>query len=549
MTRADHAPRRIALALVALAFLLYGRTLGYGFLSYDDPDYVTENPAVVDGLSLVGLRWAFVAFHSSNWHPLTWLSHQLDCQLFGLAGGAHHGTNVLLHALNAVLCFRFFLGTTNRLWPSAFVAAAFCLHPLRVESVAWVSERKDLLSGSFFFLTLLAWARYVRAPSRGRYLLALAACAGGLLAKPGVIALPLVLVLVDLWPLGRPLEDGLRSLARLVLEKLPFLVLGLASACVTVLAQRAGGALGSLAEIPLGERVANAFHAHLAYVGHTLLPLSLSYFYPHHAIVDAQSSPLRPSVVAGVLLVSGATLWAVRSVARGERAFGVGWLWFVVVLFPMVGIVQVGDQSWANRYAYLSTIGLVAAVAFPAQRLAGARWIAGALLLLWAVLAWREVEHWRDSRSLHLRALAVTERNYVAEAGYANVLRAEGDVDGAREHYRRALEVYPDFPEALYSFGLLEQEAGDLQRAAELYLRAAELQPEHVGTHLNLGAVRGMQGRLEEAVEAFAVVLSLSPGQPAALHNLEGLRALARRPDADPRLRALLPRLDALLAP
>jgi Tfp pilus assembly protein PilF len=542
--------RLVGVALVLLTFLVYGRVAGYPFLRFDDASYVVDNPAVNAGLSAEGVRWAFTAFHSSNWHPLTWLSHMLDCQLFGLDAGKHHLVSVLLHALTALLCLAFFLRATGRLWPSAFVAAAFALHPLRVQSVAWISERKDVLAGVFFFLALLAHLAQARAPAgsgarRRAYGLLLLAFVGGLLAKPTVVTLPVVLLVVDLWPLQRWRDVGP---ARLVQEKVPLVLLALLSALLTVSAQRAGGALGSLAELPLDARISNALAAYGTYVVDSFAPLGLAYFYPHPALVDPGWTVFGPRALVPAALLVGFTVLLCLGRARHAAPLA-GWSWFGLMLVPVIGLVQVGEQSHADRYAYLPLVGLHALVAFAPvpRRLRGAWPVAlGLLALTWAGLAWREVGYWRDSRTLFERALVTTERNYLAETGLANVLRDDGEVERARAGYARALALRPAFVPALFSAGLLEHEAGNADAAVALYRRAIEAQPSHVQAHLNLGAVLGASGRLGEAIDAFGACLDLAPDEPSARANLEGVVArleswLADDPDDD-QARALLAR-------
>ncbi len=553
-------------ALVACVAALYAPVLDYAFVRFDDPEYVTNNPFVATGLSLENVSRAWTAFHSSNWHPLTWMSHQLDVSLFGLDAGAHHGVNAALHALNAVLCFLFLKSATGRVGPSVFVAAAFAVHPLRVQSVAWISERKDLLSAACFFLALLAWLRYARRPSSTRYLLALCACGAGLLAKPSVVPLPLVLLLVDLWPLERHRGPEARSLGALFLEKLPFLGLAVASTVVTVLAQDASGALSTLDEFSWSTRLATAASAPLLYVAHTAVPLGLAYFYPHPAITDPASwSPLGALALAGGLAVlaggAASTLTLLRGAGsspearaasgadRPGAAIATGWLWFLLTLAPMAGLVQVGEQLWADRYAYLSTVGLLIAVAFPLARFRFAPFVGALALAGWSAGTVLALPAWKDSRSLFERALETTQRNYMAHAGLANVLREEGAIEPAREQYEAALAIYPEFPEALFNLGLLEQEAGRPARAEELYRASLAIVPDNADAHLNLAAVLAQAGRLQEALESLAAVLSLDPSHPLALQNLRGLHSAARQPGAPAELRSLRPRLQELLRP
>ncbi len=541
----------VAILLVLATFLAYGRVADAEFLRFDDGDYVTENPFVRAGLSWPGVRWACTRFHSSNWHPLTWLSHMLDVELFGLDPAGHHLANVALHAATAVLLFLFFDRTTGARTRSALVAGLFALHPLRVQSVAWVSERKDVLAGFFFVLVLLAWARYAAAPSRSRYLLALVLFALGLCAKPSLVAVPLVLLLVDFWPLAR---WSRATRARNLLEKLPFLVLALLSSAITLLAQRSGGALAPSLVIPLGARVANAASSALTYVGRTFWPAQLCYFHPHPALVDPLWRPVNAQALASgavLLFATGAALL----LRRARPALFVGWCWTLVMLLPVIGLVQVGEQSWAERYAYLPLVGVYVALLFACEPPRALRVpLALALLALLAactVATRRATLAWLDSRSLYERALLVSDKNYMAETGLANVLRDQGEIARARELYQAALAVRPTFAPALYGLGLLEQEAGDLERATALYERALASHPGLVQAHLNLGAVLGQRGELDRALEEFGRVLELVPDQPEARGNLERvrdrLRALVREGRADEATVKRLARVEEIL--
>jgi len=514
----------VGAALVALTLLAYAGVGGHEFVNFDDGDYVKGNPHVRAGLTLDGVAWAFTTFHSANWHPLTWLSHMLDAELFGLDAGAHHRTNAALHALNALLCFLALRALTRATWPGALAAALFALHPLRVQSVAWVSERKDLLAALFFFLGLLAYVRYARAPRLGRYVLVFAALAAGLAAKPTAVVLPPVLLLVDLWPLERFRRT---PWGRLVLEKLPLFLLVLLSSAVTVAAQRASGALGSFEALPLDARVSNALVAYATYLGRTLWPAGLAFFQPHPAFVDPGWSAWNLRALGAAVLVAG--LGALALHQRRRRPYLLfGWLWFLGTLVPMIGLVQVGEQSWAERYTYLSLVGVYLAAALGAAELAGTRpglqapivAAAGAVLVACFLRTRVEVAYWRDSYALYDRALAVTERNYVAHAGLANLLRRDGRREEARREYEEALAIKPDFAPALYSYGLFHQDEGRLEQAIELYERALEAYPALVLARVNLGGARAELGDYEGALADLALALDLAPDHPDAHFNL-----------------------------
>ena len=525
----------VSLGLVLAVLATYAEAGGFGFVRYDDPDYVLANPAVRGGLTWSGVRWALTAAHASNWHPLTWLAHMLDVECFGLVPAGHHWTSVGLHALGSVLCFLALRALSGRLGESALVAALFALHPLRVESVAWVSERKDVLSGCAFFALLLAYARYARAPGPARYLLVLLCFALGLAAKPMLVTAPFVLLLLDRWPLRRAsagAEDGVppdarRSWPALWLEKVPLLVLAALACVVTVWSQRAGGALSSLELLPLPQRLANAPLAVARYLGHFVWPAELAYFYPHPFLLAPGGSLWSAGVLLALagLVAASAAAFAVR---RALPAVLLGWSWFLGMLVPVIGIVQVGEQALADRYSYLPLVGVQIALVFsfgehirerPRARLA---LVATALLALVAcgLASRRQARAWKDSETLFAHALQVTKGNYHAHTGLANERAERRDLDGARRGYEAALAAHPRYAPALYGLGLLEQEHGDRARALALYREAAESLPGFAAAHLNLGSLLAEEGKDVEAAQAFERVLELDPAQPDAHFDL-----------------------------
>ncbi|HEX6882082.1 MAG TPA: tetratricopeptide repeat protein [Planctomycetota bacterium] len=527
----------LVLALALAVAVLYAQTARHEFVSYDDGSYLTENPRVAGGLTARNVRWAFTAFHSSNWHPLTWLSHQLDVELFGLAPGPHHLVGAGLHALNAALLLFFLARATGQLAPSFLVALLFAVHPQRVESVAWASERKDLLAGLFFCATLLAYERWTRAPSRARYAAIVVALALGLLAKPMLVSLPLVLLALDLWPLGRV---GRVPLARLLAEKLPLVALCVASAAVTLLAQSRGGAVQPVEALGLPARFATAVLGTTTYLVKLVWPTGLAFFYPHPAVVAPETfEPFGPRVLLGALVLALVTAAAV-GLRRRAPWFLAGWAWMGVMLLPVIGIVQVGEQLCADRYVYLPMVGALLVLVFGLEasvRAARARQALYALGLVAAgLLAWRaevQVGTWRDSGTLCRRALAVTERNYVAHEHLGLFLQRQGDLAGAEREYQAvlaittalpstyinlgaihaglgrraearaafetALERDPDFLKARLSLGYFLETTGDLAGAREQYARAAREHPDQVGPWERLAIVCQGLGRTEEA--------------------------------------------------
>jgi hypothetical protein len=367
----------VAVSLVAVVFAIYSRVHGHPFLLLDDDQYITNNGYVRQGLSVEGLRWAFTQFHAANWHPLTWLSHMMDWELFGAEASGHHLMSVALHAANAVVLLFALRSMTGTLWPSALVAALFAIHPLRVESVAWAAERKDVLSGLLCMTTLLAYAWYARRPGVGRYVAVLVSFALGLMAKPMLVTLPFVLLLLDVWPLRRwPTLAGASDTSRfstrasgpLLLEKVPLLVLTLASSVLTVMAQRVGGAVSTTESVSFGMRLANAVVSYATYLWKTVWPASLAYFYPHPA--EAAEAPAAFFIATGISLVVIGMLTVLAFRDRSRPYVAVGWLWFLGMLVPVIGMFQVGSQAMADRYAYLPLIGIYIVIGWGLRDLA-----------------------------------------------------------------------------------------------------------------------------------------------------------------------------------
>jgi tetratricopeptide (TPR) repeat protein len=516
--------RTIALSilLIAAVLLLYGQVMQHHFLSFDDNTYITQNRHVREGLTAEGLRWAFTTSHADNWHPLTWLSHMLDCELFGLQPGPHLLVNASLHAINALLLFLALRLLTGSFWPSLLAALLFALHPLRVESVAWASERKDLLSGLFFMLALLAYGFYTRKPQAVRYILLFLCMALGLMAKPMLVTLPFVLLLLDLWPLGRWKLPGLPS-SRLLLEKLPLLALAAASSVVTLIAQRSGGAMSSVEALPLSWRLTNALNAYAVYLWNTVWPDGLAFYYPH----PRSSSPY---ALLSLLLLTAITLLVVRYVKRAPY-LGVGWLWFLGTLIPVIGLVQVGSQAMADRYTYIPSIGLYIAFAWGLAAVLSRRpalrpvaiGIVSLLLIALSSLTWIQIGHWRDSGSLYQHAIEVTEGNYLAHNGLGNLFLREGRLEEAAFQFERALAAAPDFADAHNNLGLVLKNRGDLAGAAERYRHAIRVRPGFAQAHSNLGNVLARQGDFSGAAEQFGRAIEIDPGRPGPYINLGNL--------------------------
>jgi len=488
-------------ALTLLTIGVYLRGAGYEFVSFDDPTYVTRNPNVLGGLSGNGVAWAFTTDHAANWHPITWLSHMLDVELHGLDAGGHHVTNAVLHGLGVLVLLGALFALTGAYWPSFFVAALFALHPLRVESVAWISERKDLLAGLFAFVALWAYARYARRPSLGSYALVALALALSLMSKPTAVTLPFLLLLLDVWPLGRTSGEDRRSLPRLIVEKLPLFGLAAASILVTLGVQR--GAKSTLEALPPGLRLENALATPGVYLMQTLDPTRLAVFYPHAAITGAHL--LLVATFWG-LATAVLTAWAWRVRATRPWWF-VGLGWTLVMLLPVCGLIQVGMQAHADRYTYLPLIGVVLAVVEALRRWTAARaaWrfcvlgagVAGLAACL--LLSRQQVRVWHDSVTLFEHALAVTDLNYLAHNNLGTELNKRGQTAAAREHFEEALRIHPAFAEGANNLGLMLFEDNQLEKARLLLERAAAATPEDPVTRMNLGSVALAQGDLDLA--------------------------------------------------
>jgi len=474
--------------LVGAVWLVFGQTLGHEFVNYDDANYVYENPHVIHGLNLKGIEWAFTHSVMANWHPLTVMSHMLDCQFYGLHAGGHHLTSLLLHAATAILLFLVLREMTGTLWQSAFVAAVFAIHPLRVESVAWVSERKDVLSGLFFMLTLGAYIRYVRQPpSWGRYLTVLFLFALGLMCKPMLVTVPFVLLLLDYWPLNRFGVPGNRfAISRkLITEKIPFIIFSIAICIVTVLVQQPDK------EISLFLRAGNALVSCVAYCGQMFYPVGLALLYPF---------PIK-GVPAGKVIPALLLLVAVTVVAfygRQKRPyFLMGWLWYLGMLVPVIGLVQVGSQARADRYTYLPQIGLYVLLTWTAIELTASwrsrRWVLGggaiAVLVVLIACARTQTAYWRDSESLWTRTLACTSDNNVAHDNLANVFGDQGRMPEAIAQLQASLAISPDDDEAHGNLGYIFLQQGRLDEAIVQFQKALEIKPDYVAVQNNLAWV------------------------------------------------------------
>ncbi len=534
-SQSERDGRRTALvgaALVLLTLAAFGHACANGFVNYDDPQYVAEGSHVRAGLSAAGARWAFTATEAFNWHPLTWLSLQLDHDLFGPRPWGYHLTNVLLHAANTLLLFLVLHGLTGAVWRSAAVAGLFALHPLHVESVAWVSERKDVLSTFFGLLAVLAYLPYARRPGWRRYLPVLLALALSLLAKPMLVTLPFVLLLLDYWPLGR-LRRG-ASLALVLGEKVPLLALAAASCVVTVYAQSKGGVVESLEALPFGLRVGNAVVSYVRYLGMALWPVGLAAYYPH------PRSALPAWQVAGsAALLAAVTALALAS-ARRRPYLAVGWLWYLGTLVPVIGLVQVGHQALADRYTYVPLVGVFVMVVWGLADLFGGRPVlqkflaaaAAVALLACAALTWRQVTVWHDGRTLWEHTVRVTADNFVAEDNLARAcLGGQGTLAEAEAHLRAAVRIKPDYAEGYLHLGTVLGRQGKNEEAVAAFRRAVELRPGQAEAHAHLAVALAKAGRLDEAIAQMQEAARLAPGVAEVRYRLAFALAQAGRLD------------------
>ncbi len=519
--RRDFTDYWLCAALVAITLAVYWQVRAFGFVIVDDQGYVQKNPHVLGGLSAESIRWAFTTFSQANWHPLTWLSLMADAQIGGSDAGLFHLTNVLFHVFNALLLFAFLRSVTGYWWRSAAVAALFAIHPLHVESVAWITERKDVLSTFFWLLTMLAYVHYVRQRRPWRYLLVLTSFALGLLAKPMLVSLPVVLLLMDLWPLRRT-----DTWWRLVREKIPLFGLACASCAVTVHAQSHGGAVVSTVMLPFGVRAANAVVACVGYIGKMLSPLNLSMAYPHpgHTLPAWQ-------VVGSGLLLAIVTVVALRS-ARRLPYLTVGWLWYLVTLVPVIGLVQVGYRAMADRYTYVPLIGLfivltwgvpdmLACMQRGRERQSFVFPVLGCVILI-ALMActYFQVGYWRNGVTLCEHALAIDKGNWIAHICRGDAYALAGDSAGAVAEYGRGLQLNPAAAVSARRLGAVLVRMGTLKEGARFYTTALRELPAVEGFHSNLGLLLLKSRRPADAIWHLRRALEVNPTDVSVINNL-----------------------------
>jgi Flp pilus assembly protein TadD len=526
----------ILAGLVVLTWAVYGQVVGFEFVGIDDPGYVADNERVLAGWSVGNFGWAFTTLAQSNWHPLTWISLMLDAWVGGGQPAVFHLTSLLLHIANTLLLFHVLWRMTGAEWRSAIVAALFAVHPLHVESVAWVAERKDVLSTLFWLLAVWAWIGYVERPGVKRYARVVLAMVGGLLAKPMLVTLPVVLLLLDYWPLRRFApgrgERGaaLRRPWGALFDKIPLAALAAASSAITLHAQSAGGAVGSLELFPLGARVGNALLSYVRYIVMMIRPTGLAIPYPY----DLEA--LTPLRVGGAAILLAAISWLVLRSTRSRPYLLVGWGWYLVTLVPVIGVVQVGGQAMADRYTYVPLTGLFVMVVWGvsdwvAPRSARVHLAAGVaasgIVLALALTARGQVGHWRDTTALFTRALAVTRNNAVAHNALGLELYKQGRLEEAIEHYRKAIEISPIYMDARVNIAAALMQDGRDEEAMQHYRAAMRLSPGEALIPMNLAVALMDKGRLDEAAELFRQVLERQPDDPSA-HGALGV-VLARQ--------------------
>jgi len=551
--------------------VVYIKVQNFDFVGYDDELYVTQNHYVQKGISLEGINWAFTTFHSGNWHPLTWLSHMLDCELYGMNPAGHHWTNIEFHIANTLLLFIILFWMTGALWQSAFVAALFALHPLHVESVAWISERKDVLSTFFGLLSIIAYYNYVKKSSVKYYILVIVLLSLGLMAKPMLVTIPFVLLLLDFWPLKRfqlqrdfhlipekKYSDAIRKNNQIIIEKTPFFIPVVISCIVTFFAQKSQGAVKAIWALPMKYRIANAVDSYVSYTLKAIWPHKMAVYYPH----PGPTLPLW-KIIGGVMLIIAASFWAIRT-AKKYPYILVGLFWYLGTLVPVIGLVQVGDQAMADRYTYIPLIGIFIIISWAASDLFKKRLrdqksevggqrsevssgvsepfnkrrfqkiflgISAAILLVALSLeSFFQLNTWKNGITLFEHAVSMTHNNYQAENNLGTAYEPI-DLDKALFHYKAALKIKPGYAAALYNMGTIYEKTGQTDEAISYYLKALQINSDYFGALNNLGLIFYNRGDYDRAVLYFKRALKTESKKADARLNLANVLYLQSKPD------------------
>ncbi|MBI4852220.1 MAG: tetratricopeptide repeat protein [Acidobacteria bacterium] len=528
----------VSLLIIILVFSIYWSVLGYPFIDYDDPEYILDNLYIQQGINFESLKWAFTAYYASNWHPITWLSHMIDYKLYGLNASGHHLTNVLFHTVNSVLFFLafYFLTKSNeddfdeesRIFFSALVAIIFAIHPLRVESVAWVSERKDVLSGFFAACLLVIYSFYIRNSNLKLYLVLMIIFSLGLMAKPMLVTLPFVLLLMDFWPLKRFYNFKTNSFVnikiaiKLILEKVPLLILSLTSSLITLSAQKAGYSVISLESLPLKTRLFNSIISYIGYLEKFFFPINLSVLYPY----TGDKIALWKVLIAFIFLAM-VSLLAIKFAAK-YPSFIVGWLWYLGTLVPVIGLVQVGSQSMADRYSYIPLIGINIIVCYLLADLMRTYLARKQLIILSTtilslilmILSIIQLDNWRDSETLCYQALKVDSNNSTMHFMLANQLIKKNDLFQAKKHLEKSIEISPTFARAYNSLGVVFGKEKDFSQAINYYKKALEYDPSLSETYCNLGILYSRLGDYPKAIESLKNAISFNPNLTKAYFYL-----------------------------
>jgi len=535
----------VCICLVIVILAVYIQVCSHEFLNFDDYDYVTNNTHVTSGISGQNIIWAFTSVEASNWHPITWISHMIDVQLYGMNPSGHHFTNVVFHTISSVLLLLLLYRCTGLLWQSSFVAALFALHPMHVESVAWVAERKDVLSALFWFLTLLLYAEYMAKRKPLQYILTLSSFVLGLLSKPMLVTLPIVMLLMDFWPFGcyqykEQDQESHQLFGRataLVLEKIPFFVCSFFSAAVTIYAQNKGGAIKTLDAVPIGLRIENTLISYVKYIARAFWPQDMAVLYPMPLTYQLWQ------VIGSILVLFFVTVAVIRF---GRRCpyLPMGWSWFLVTLVPVIGIITVGSQSMADRYSYIPFIGLFIMAAWGGgadlmkglhQRKSILALFGGGVIIASAALTWQQLDYWRDNISLYNHTLEVTTGNFLIYDNLGSALDRKGYLDAAIQAHREAIRINPNYAAAYTNLGVIFERQGSLDAAIQAHREALRINPNFAEAHYNLGACLERKGSLEAAIQEYRENLRITPDATKAHVNL-GV-ALAKNGNLDAAIR------------